>query len=587
VVAPFHFDVAHTSFPMMGSLDHTWESGHAAWNKGLYDGWIDAKSGLTMGYLARSDMPYHFALADAFTVCDSYFSSVLGPTCPNRLYLFTGSADPAGKAGGPVTACTDITQVAGGKVFGREWRTYPERLQSAGVSWQVYRQGADPASDDDSDGGMNSLLSFEQFRNASPGDPLYERGVRPRRLSDLKKDVVSGRLAQVSWIVPPRLFCEHPKWPPAYGVEYIARILDALTANPDIWSRTVFLLMYDENDGFFDHVVPPVPPLSPNEGVSTVSVEGEMCSHDRRPFGLGARVPMIAISPWSRGGWVCSQVFDHTSVIRFIETRFGVREDNISPWRRAICGNLISAFDFDTPNERLPKRLELIDAARQLPDEASFDAYSASLSGEPKPTVPSSFLAPAVEAGSRKARPVAYDFLVRERLQVGRIELEVHSRGEAGAAFYVYDLKRSSAAPKRYTVHGGASVRDSWSLAHGEAYALRLLGPNGLVHELKGTTDSPRLEISVSPELPAGVLGVVIANSDWVDRNVTVWDAYAARHSHFIIAAGHNLRLSVSPASSGHWYDLTFSCGAYVRRVCGHLETGEASRSDPLMAAHA
>lgn len=242
---------------------------------------------------------------------------------------------------------TDITQRPDGVVFGRGWMTYAERLQDAGVSWQPYRQGDDPKSDDDSDGGMNTLLAFAAFQDAKPGEPLYERGVRPRRLEQLKADVQADRLAQVSWITPPRLFCEHPNWPPAYGAEYLARILDALTSNPEVWSKTALLVMYDENDGYFDHVAPPVPPFAGGPGLSTVTTDDER-HPDRRPYGLGMRVPMMVISPWSRGGWVCSETFDHTSVIRFLEQRFDVREPNISEWRRAICGDLTAAFDFST-----------------------------------------------------------------------------------------------------------------------------------------------------------------------------------------------------------------------------------------------
>jgi phospholipase C len=303
-VTPFRIDVENTNFPVLKSLDHRWDTGHAAWNEGRYDRWAAIKGSLTMGHLARPDIPYHFALADAFTVCDSYFASVQGPTCPNRLYLMTGSVDHRSAGGyGPVIDNIDITQRPDGVVFGRGWKTYAERLQDAGVSWRLYRQGEDLKSDDDSDGGMNTLMAFESFRSAAPGSPLYEAGVRPRRLEQLKADVIAGELAQVSWIVPPRLFCEHPNWPPAYGVEYMARILDALTSNEEVWSRTVFLVMYDENDGYFDHVPPPTPPFSADQGLSTAPTGDERHPVTGEPYGLGMRVPMLAISPWSKGGW--------------------------------------------------------------------------------------------------------------------------------------------------------------------------------------------------------------------------------------------------------------------------------------------
>jgi phospholipase C len=183
----------------MKSLPHDCSSGHKAWNEGRYDQWLEAKGHLTMGHLIREDIPFHHALADAFTICDAYFSSIHGPTCPNRLFMLTGSNDPLGKGGGPVTDNNNITQLPDGvDIYEQGWVTYAERLQSAGIHWQCYRQGVDPRSDDDSDGAMNLLLAFSSFINAKPGDPLYERGVAPRRLEQLKFDVLSGNLAQVS-----------------------------------------------------------------------------------------------------------------------------------------------------------------------------------------------------------------------------------------------------------------------------------------------------------------------------------------------------------------------------------------------------
>src|SRR5262249_37432190 len=137
---------------------------------------------------------------------------------------------------------------------------------------------------------------------------------------------------------------EHPDAPPAFGQALAARLIAALTADPDVWARTVFFLNYDENDGFFDHMPPPVPAISPDMGKSTVSVEGEI--YKGEPVGLGPRVPILVVSPWSKGCYVSSQLFDHTSVIRFLEKRFGVAEPNITPWRRAVCGDLTGTLDF-------------------------------------------------------------------------------------------------------------------------------------------------------------------------------------------------------------------------------------------------
>ena len=180
----------------------------------------------------------------------------------------------------------------------------------------------------------------------------------------LRSDVRHNKLPAVSWIVAPEAYTEHPNWPANYGAWYVAHVLDALTSNPDVWSKTALFLTYDENDGFFDHMVPAYAPMTAADGASTVDTSLEIfhgtsgtaggTPGQPGPYGLGQRVPMLVVSPWSKGGYVSSEVFDHTSVIRFIEKRFGVGEPNISPWRRAVTGDLTSAFDFAASDDRLP-----------------------------------------------------------------------------------------------------------------------------------------------------------------------------------------------------------------------------------------
>ncbi|HEY9028219.1 MAG TPA: phospholipase C, phosphocholine-specific, partial [Burkholderiaceae bacterium] len=320
---PFHMDTSKTSAQCVIDLDHSWTTQHWGVNNGRMDLWIDAKTPMTMGGYNRADIPFHFALADAFTICDQYFCSVLGPTDPNRLYLWTGMIDPHGTGGGP--AIDNSTP-------GYTWTTYPERLQAAGVSWKVYQNANDNYGD-------NPLALFKQYQAAQPGNPLHDRGmgsvpvVTGDTVADIaaaiKADVLNGTLPQVSWVVAPESASEHPSGSPAAGADMINQVLESLTADPNVWASTVMFVNYDENDGFFDHAVPPLPPSgTPDEFVNGL------------PIGLGVRVPMTVVSPWSRGGHVCSQVFDHTSVIRFLEKRFGVIEPNISPWRRAVCGDL-------------------------------------------------------------------------------------------------------------------------------------------------------------------------------------------------------------------------------------------------------
>jgi phospholipase C len=170
-------------------------------------------------------------------------------------------------------------------------------------------------------------------RNATTSSPLWQRGIRKRPAGWFEADARAGRLPQVSWLVAPTAQTEHPDYFPAAGAEYIAGKLDAIAANEDLWRKTLFILTYDENDGMFDHVPPPVPPA----GTTNEFVGG-------LPIGLGFRVPAIVVSPWSVGGYVCSDVLDHTSLIRLIEARFGVTEPNITAWRRATCGDFTTAL---------------------------------------------------------------------------------------------------------------------------------------------------------------------------------------------------------------------------------------------------
>jgi phospholipase C len=333
---PFHLDTKRTSAACVADTSHAWSVQHAAWNHGRMDSWLPAHRAadgntngpMTMGYYTRDDLPFHYALADAFTICDGYHCSVMGPTNPNRLYQWSGMIDPGARHGGPVIDNSETPPYT--------WTTYPERLQAAGVSWRVYQE-----TDNYDD---NALAWFKQYQQAPKSSPLYRNGMVKRDVSAFADDVASGHLPKVSWIIAPAAASEHPPFTPAAGAELTYRYLKALADHPNVWRKTAFLLAWDENDGFFDHVVPP----TPRPGTRDEFVAG-------LPIGLGFRVPMIVISPWSTGGFVSSQTFDHTSPIRFIERRFGVREPNISAWRRRVCGDLVGTFGFGGGQQRFPR----------------------------------------------------------------------------------------------------------------------------------------------------------------------------------------------------------------------------------------
>ena len=174
-VLPFHPGAPNLGLQFLQDLAHDWTSTHNAWNEGNHDQWVPQKGTTTMAHLNRSDIPFHYALADAFTICDAYHCSLLGPTDPNRYYMWTGWVGNDGKGQGPVIDNAET---------GYGWSTYPERLQAAGVSWKIYQdQGAGLNAaqfwgwgEDAYIGnyGDNSLLYFHQYQNSQPGSPLYK-----------------------------------------------------------------------------------------------------------------------------------------------------------------------------------------------------------------------------------------------------------------------------------------------------------------------------------------------------------------------------------------------------------------------------
>ncbi|CDY79730.1 Phospholipase C 4 precursor [Caballeronia glathei] len=603
-VLPFHLDTKTTSAQCVGDLDHSWYKTHAAFDAGRYDQWCANKTDMTMGYHLRADIPFHYALADAFTVCDAYFCSMPGPTHPNRSYLMTGMVDPTGTKGGPLLDNNDFVD---GDVPPKyqllSWTTYPERLEAAGISWQIYQQGLTGSDPLNGNYGTNILQNFTNFINAQPGSSLYQRAQTVRTIDDLKADVLANRLPQVSWLCPPAAYSEHPKYTPAYGAEYTSQILDALTANPEVWSKTVLFIMYDENDGFFDHIVPPQPATTRAQGLSTVTTEGEIhdvvnpgrggsYTVDNLPYGLGPRVPMTIVSPWTKGGFVCSQVFDHTSVIRFIEARFGVDEPNITPWRRAVCGDLTSAFDFRTPDGGMPP----------LPDTSNYKSIADNqCATQPPPTVPATHgpIDPQ-EPGTRFARALPYELHVNghEDDRQNQFVIEFANTGRQGAHFYVYSTNRTD-GPWRYTVEAGKSLRETFDLATtGGTYAFSVYGPNGFVRTFTGSAASQQgkhARKTAQPELKAhydianGNLVLRFSNDGDHPAKLSVTDnAYGAHPRQVTVPPGAGIEEAWILAASHHWYDLTVSDrddDGFTRRLAGHVETGRPGISDPAAVA--
>ncbi|QKW10131.1 phospholipase C, phosphocholine-specific [Streptomyces sp. NA04227] len=594
-IPPFRPDTDDLGMKFIEGLNHDWDGGHAAFNNGNYDKWIPAKGGGTMAHLTREDIPFHYALADAFTICDAYHCSLMTATDPNRYYMWSGYCGNDGTGGGPVIDNAE-------KGYG--WKTYPERLEEAGVSWKIYQDigdGLDAAGkwgwiDDAYRGnyGDNSLLYFNSYREAQPGNPLYDKartGTNAKAgdgyFDILKADVTSGKLPQISWVVAPEAFTEHPNWPANYGAWYIAQVLEALTADPEVWSKTALLITFDENDGYFDHVVPPYAPKDANEGLSTVGVEGEYytpkggAKYVPGHYGLGQRVPMLVVSPWSTGGYVCSQTFDHTSILQFMEQRFGVQEPNISAWRRAVCGDLTAAFDFSRADGNVP---ELPDTdAYEPPDHERHESYV--------PPVPAQGKLPAQESGRRPARALPYDLAVDARTadDPKRFRLDFASHGKAGAHFHVTSDIRSD-APWVYTVGAGDTLSDTWATDSGKggAYDLTVHGPSGLYRRFKGRVSQQGPEVTARHEASSGRVRIKLTQRGTATVTVTLKDAYAGNAATtYTLKPGASVEHLTREVEHG-WYDVTVTSGhdaEYQRRYAGHVETGSPSTSDPALGA--
>jgi phospholipase C len=600
---PFRPPVASMGATFLPDPPHGWNDTHAAWNGGRHDQWVPNKGVTTMTHNTRSDIPYHFALADAFTICDAYHCSVMGPTDPNRYHIWTGWVGNNGAGGGPVITNAEA---------GYDWSTFPELMEQAGISWKVYQDigvgltaagfwgwtGDKPYIGNYGD---NSLLYFHQYQNAAPNTPLADKAktgtdilaqsMDPVRLLDVfRQDVRLGKLPQVSYIVAPEAYTEHPNWAPNFGAWYISQFIDILVSNPDVFSKTVLFLHYDEEGGFFDHQVPPTPPQSRASGLSTVSTVNEIfpgdASHPSAPYGLGMRVPMIVISPWSKGGWVNSQVFDHTSLIRFIEKRFSSNllvETNITPWRRAVAGDLTSAFDFQNPNS-----LEEL----RLPGTSGYKPATLSIYQDFNVRPPANQALPKQEPGVRPARALPYSLNAHGVLQLSdsAFLIDFANTGKATAVFQVRSGSDSH-IPRTYTVEPGRSLSDTWLLGSiGVANCdLSVYGPNGFFREFIGSVAGLRnaqLEVHVYYNNDDNGIALAIVNPSLQAANVTILDQYTGKSVALAINAGRSDSRYFSLSRLSGWYDLSITVAtdpSIKYRFAGHVETGKDSTSDPAL----
>ena len=613
-ISPGLTTLGGTYFP---GTDHGWGATHQAWNEGQYDNWANQNGPWAMSYMTRADLPYHHSLADAFTVGDHYFCSIMGPTNPNRCYLWSGcignvnylgAGGTDGFGAGPIT----YNGLSVNNAY-LVWQTFPEVLDSAGISWKIYQDLAGATFSPDFGDGTgnsfagnftdNSVLYFKQYATAPTNSPLFQNGCTGTEIinsipassapaSDWKawaesqfdqfrRDVQSGKLSQVSWVVAPAGYTEHSDYPLNYGAWYISQILDILVSNPEVFSKTVFIINYDEADGSFDHLVSPYPAQSPAYGASTVSIENEIVttSTPNGPIGLGTRVGLLIISPWTKGGYVVSQVFDHTSTIRFIEKRFGVYEKNISPWRRAVVGDLTTAFNFANPNH----------GHASLPSTNSFLPSVAELAGgnvnDFIPTLSEVLVGvPEQEKGVRPARALPYELNVRAKVDGASIVLTFLNSGQATAVFHVRSANTADAV-RTYTVEPGKHLADSWNAA--PSYGLSVYGPNGFLRSFSGSTGSSvaMLDVVSTYDREDGSIEWRITNLASATE-VTVLDAYTGESVAHYLHKGDTIEGELESEQFHGWYDMIVSAGGdatFKWQLAGHVETGKDSFSDPAM----
>lgn len=646
LLTPFHLDGSSNNAQRAPGTNHTWVDSQKAWDNGRMSNWPTHKTDYAMGYFKEQEIPYQFALANAFTICDAYHCSMHTGTDANRSFHLTGTNGAVPTSTAFVNNEWDWIDGDPQNVdVGYTWKTYAERLEEAGVNWICYQNMPDEWGDNmlgafrtfkkaniasgypvSSGGAPNSPynkaaqpLPYKAYDAATDNakNPLYKGiantlpGNKPEEFLDaFKNDIKTGKLPQVSWINAPSIYCEHPgPSSPVQGSWFIQEILDALTAVPEVWSKTVFLINFDENDGYFDHVPSPSAPTLQADntyaGKSTLSqadMQHEYYLHDAplgsssQPkkdngfYGPGPRVPLFVISPWSRGGVVNSQVFDHTSVLMFLEQRFGVKETNISPYRRAICGDLTSAFNFKTPNEDVLPELN----GKQTREQA--DQLRSAQQKLPNVPIPTNLQLPIQASGIRPSKALPYELHTSAHCQNdGTVKLLFSNTGTQGAVFHVYDKLNLSRVPRRYIVEAGKTLDDVWNVKKDNQglYDLWVMGPNGFHRHFKGDLNRNQSlqinpEIRVCYDIANGNVYLDLTNMGTKDVELVispvVYRSDAALK--ITVKAGQTSTRHWELKDTWQWYDFAVTCTQdtkFYRRFAGRVETGADSVSDPAM----
>ncbi len=736
---PFRLDIKDTNATWMRDIPHSWENQVDARNDGKYNNWIESKRPgkgykdipLTMGFYSREDLPFYYALADAFTICDQHFCAALTGTTTNRNYFWTGKTHGADGEKAKVRN-GELTYTKEGN-----WRTFPELLEKNDISWKVYQNEISITTE--LEGEAESLLAnftdnnlewFSQFGvrfhpehylflqkrekelpseiaalkvtiasnptnledlqkelkekedslaylevylkkwnaaefeklsdyskklhkkafQTNTGDPDYHKTEKlsyqengelretliPKGdiLHQFRKDAKNGTLPTVTWLVAPQKFSDHPS-APWYGAWYVSEVMNILTEDPEVWKKTIFIINYDENDGYFDHVPPFVPPnpKEPNGKISEgLSSAGEFVTEEEElnagfkpdeartsPVGLGYRVPLIIASPWSRGGWVNSEVFDITSTIQFLEkflskkTGKSIEETNISSWRRTVSGDLTSAFR--------PYNGEKIQHAEPINQEEFVkQIYNAKYKKVPTNFVKlseteaknphTSSIFPKQEPGTKPSNGLKYDLHADGKLSPDGKKFiitftasqKIFGKDALGSAFNVYapgnylNSKSKAFEPVKtwaFAVKSGDTISYEWPIEEFEngILHLRVYGPNGFYREFKNNNSGTALEVSAKPVIKnkkvTGTLEFKIKNNS--SSRLTLFardEIYQKILEELSLSPRSEKTLKIDTQSSHGWYEVHLSTQENTDlkiTYAGRLETGKDSISDPQM----
>ncbi len=463
---------------------------------------------------------------------------------------------------------------------------------------------------------------MEREINIPKGDVLHQ----------FRQDAEQGKLPTVSWLVAPEAFSDHPgsAW---FGAWYVSEVMDILTKNQEVWKKTIFVLTYDENDGYFDHLPPFVAPNAHDAatGKTSAGIDGRTefvtmeqekaktgtGKHNLResPIGLGYRVPMVIASPWSRGGYVNSQVFDHTSSLQFLEkflahkTGKRIEETNISSWRRAVCGDLTSVFrlyngeKINTP-VALNKELfiESIYNAKFKNPPTGYNKLSAQEMEAINAQTGQAPTMPVQEKGIRPANALPYEIYADSKLNADKdtFEISFESRKNvfgditAGVPFMVYAIDKNDVRVRSYAVTPTDRITDTWQLSDfkNDNYHLEVHGPNGFFRSFKGNKGDVDLDIVCSYELAGkaqkltGNLTIAINNNDTATCTVEVTNHYTKATETKALDARTSGLMNFDLSKTHGWYDVSVKIkgnSLFEKRYAGKVETGKETFTDPMM----